>query len=145
MPIPDPCPGLVIRYGFLWSHEAGSGRIDATKDRPAVIVLAQEKRRDGAMIVTVAPITHRPAQAQRAVEIPHKVKKHLGLDDDASFIVLDELNRFVWPGPDLRPLARHKPGVFSYGILPHDIYLQVRKAAAELLRTRQAVRVDREG
>ncbi len=136
MPIPDPCPGLLIRYGFLWSDEARRGQAEASKDRPAVIVIAQERRSDGAMIVTVAPITHRPADTGRAVEIPQKVKKHLGLDDDASFIVLDELNRFVWPGPDIRPLTRRKPGVFSYGILPHDIFRQVRQVAAALLQSR---------
>ena len=138
MPIPDPCPGLVVRYAFLWSDEAAVGRVEGSKDRPAVIVLAQERRNDGAMIVTVAPITHRPADALRAVEIPHKVKKHLGLDDDASFIVLDELNRFVWPGPDLRPLGRRQPGVFSYGILPLDIFHRVRDVAARLLAERSA-------
>jgi hypothetical protein len=138
MPIPDPCVGLLIRYAFLWSHEAERGQVEGAKDRPAVIVLMRERRDDGAVVVTVAPITHRPAHASRAVEIPHKVKKHLGLDDDASFIVLDELNRFVWPGPDLRPLTRRQPGVFSFGILPHDIYSRVRTLAAQLLQTRQA-------
>jgi hypothetical protein len=97
------------------------------------------------VIVTVAPITHRPAEASRAVEIPAKVKAHLGLDEDSSFIVLDELNRFVWPGPDLRPIVRRKPGVFTYGILPHDVFRKVRELAAELLRNRQAAGVDRTG
>jgi hypothetical protein len=139
MPIPDPCVGLAIRYAFLWSHEAERGQEEGSKDRPAVVVLMQERRADGANVVTVAPITHRPSETSRAVEIPHKVKKHLGLDDDASFIVLEELNRFVWPGPDLRPLTQRKPGIFSYGIIPHDIYRRVRELAAELLQARQAV------
>ena len=143
MPIPDPCPGLVIRYAFLWSHEAEKGQVEGRKDRPAVIVIAQERRDDGAVIVTVAPITHKPAEANRAIPVPPKVKRHLGLDEEASYIVLDELNRFVWPGPDLRPLSRNKPGLFSYGILPHDLFRQVRDAAADLLRSRAAARLDR--
>jgi hypothetical protein len=36
------------------------------------------------------------------VEIPVRVKQRLGLDDDRSWIVLTESNRFVWPGPDMR-------------------------------------------
>jgi hypothetical protein len=143
MPIPDPCVGLVVRYAFLWSHEAEGGQVEGAKDRPVVIVLMRERRDDGAVVVTVAPITHRPADASRAVEIPHKVKKHLGLDDDASFIVLDELNRFVWPGPDIRPLSRNRPGLFSYGILPHDVYRRIRTLAAQLLASRQAAVVTR--
>jgi hypothetical protein len=49
----------------------------------------------------------------------------------------------VWPGPDLRPLARGKPGIFSYGILPHDLYRHVRTLAAQLLQARRAAVVTR--
>jgi hypothetical protein len=30
------------------------------------------------------------------------VKRHLGLDDEPSWIITTEVNRFVWPGPDIR-------------------------------------------
>ena len=138
MTMPDPFPGLVIRYGFLWSDEARRGRSEGTKDRPAVIILAQRRREDGALVVIVAPIIHRPADADRAIEIPPKVKKYLGLDDDASYIILDELNRFVWPGPDLRPLILNKPGLYSSGVLPVDLYRKVQETAARLLLERRA-------
>jgi hypothetical protein len=55
-------------------------------------------------------MTHTPTEEARSIAIPPKVKRHLGLDD-ASWIVLDEANEFFWPGFDLRPIARSKPGI----------------------------------
>jgi hypothetical protein len=43
------------------------------------------------------------------VEVPLRVARHLGLDEERSWIVTTELNVFVWPGPDLRPI-RHQSG-----------------------------------
>ena len=34
MTLPDPKPGLVVRYDYLWTHEAAAGR-EQGKDRPA--------------------------------------------------------------------------------------------------------------
>jgi hypothetical protein len=66
-----------------------------------VIVLAVEREADGATVGTVLPITHSaPADPASAVQIPLPVKRHLGLDDDRSWIVVDEGNEFVWPGYD---------------------------------------------
>jgi hypothetical protein len=45
--------------------------------------------------VTVLPITHRaPHDPASAIEIPLPIKRHLGLDDDLSWIVVDEGNEF---------------------------------------------------
>ena len=38
--IPDPSPGLVIRYAYLWKREADRRRTEGTKDRPGVVVLS---------------------------------------------------------------------------------------------------------
>jgi hypothetical protein len=92
MPIPTPEPGLIISYAYLWEHEAQSGREEGRKDRPCVIALAVERQQDGETLVTVLPVTHRPPAA--AVEIPHAVKQHLGLDDD-SFLGCRERGRSV--------------------------------------------------
>lgn len=60
--------------------------------------------KDGRDIVTVLPVTHSPPQTpEDAVEIPADTKRRLGLDEAPSWVVLTEANRFVWPGPDLRP------------------------------------------
>jgi len=37
------------------------------------------------------------------------------MDTERSWIITTELNRFVWPGPDIRALPS---GEYSYGYLP---------------------------
>lgn len=104
--LPEPQPGLVISCAYLWSEEAGQGRVEGRKDRPCAIVLTVEipgpapRKR-----VAVVPITHAPpSDLAVAVEIPRRVKEHLGLDGERSWVVLDEFNVFTWPGFDLRPI-----------------------------------------
>ena len=55
-----------------------------------------------------------------------KVKRHLGLDDQRSWIVVDEGNRFVWPGYDLRQLLNSDH--FDYGFLPPRLFATVQAA-----------------
>jgi len=130
MPIPNPEPGLVISYGYLWHDEHRTGREEGHKDRPSVIVLAVERDTDdGATIVIVLPITHSPpAEATAAVEIPRPVKRHLGLDDARSWIVVAEGNEFLWPGYDLR--KRPHSDRYDYGFLPPRFFNQVLEAFA---------------
>ena len=124
MPIPNPEPGLVIAYSYLWHHEHRAGREEGQRDRPSVIVLAVEREADGAIIVTVLPITHSPqTDPASAVEIPLPVKRHLGLDDDRSWIVVAEGNEFLWPGYDLRRRAHSDR--YDYGFLPPRFFNQV--------------------
>jgi hypothetical protein len=60
---------------------------------------------EGDIVVTVAAITHSlPARPQDASELPMDVKRRLRLDAQRSWVVCSELDRFVWPGPDLRPI-----------------------------------------
>ena len=98
-------PGLVLKYSYLWADEAESGHEEGRKDRPAVVVLKREIVR-GSFVLTVAPITHSPPRdGKRSVQVDHIIKERLGLDDQSSWVITDELNVFVWPGPDLRPLG----------------------------------------
>ena len=122
MPLPIPQPGLVISYSYLWHRERQEGGNEGRKNRPCAIVLAVEDA-DGDRLVYVAPITHVPPDdPSQAVELPAKVKARLGLDAERSWIVTDELNRFVWPGYDLRPISRTKPDVFAWGFLPAEVF-----------------------
>lgn len=137
MALPDPVAGMVIRYSYLWSDERRKGREEGAKDRPCVVVLAVT-REDDKIIVTVAPITHRPPQPDSgAIEIPIDQKRRLRLDDEQSWIVTDELNRFNWPGPDLKTVDARKPGRFSYGLISRDLYYKVRDAIVSQGRTRK--------
>ncbi len=124
MPIPSPEPGLVISYAYLWHHEHQAGRKEGQKDRPSVIVLAVEREAEGAIVVTVLPITHSPpADPASAVEIPLAVARHLSLDDERSWIVVAEGNEFLWPGYDLRKLPHSDR--YDYGFLPPRLFDRV--------------------
>ena len=74
----------------------------------------------------ILPITHTPpGDSGAALEIPLSVKRHLGLDADRSWIVLDEINAFVWPGYDLRPVGQSESPV--YGLLPPTFFRYLRE------------------
>ena len=141
MPLPKtPFPGMVVRYSFLWSSEARAGESEGRKDRPCVIVTAIRRVADGRLRVRVLPITHVPSEETRSIAIPAKVKRHLGLDADASWIVLDEVNEFFWPGVDLRPVSRSKPGVWTFGVLPTEIFEEIQAKLRAVLRQRRTLR-----
>jgi hypothetical protein len=70
----------------------------------------------GATWIYVLPVSHRPPQTpEEGIEIPFATKRRLGLDQERSWVITSELNRFTWPGPDIRPLPT---GEYSYGMLP---------------------------
>lgn len=122
MELPDPQPGLVIRYSYLWHDEARRGQEEGLKDRPCAIVLAKRRAADEKTTVVVAPITHTPPRdPASAIALPQAAKRRLGLDDASSWIVTDDVNVFVWPGPDLVPVDRRSPGRFAYGFLPRAL------------------------
>jgi len=135
MSLPKPEPGLVISYAYVWRYEERAGQ-EGRKDRPCVIILAVEQA-DDRTLVNLAPVTHRPPASDAAVELPPRVKAHLGLDDQPAWIVTDELNQFVWPGFDLRLVKGAKNG-FAYGFLPPKLFEKVRQSvlsAAQQHRT----------
>ncbi len=139
MPLPTPELGLVISYAYLWSSEADEGREEGLKDRPCALVLST-KNEGGETVVAVVPVTHSPPARPKADEIPPVVKNRLGLDEARSWIVVSEINRFVWPGPDLRPVSSAEPERFEYGFLSPGVYRQVLErfeatVAARRLRT----------
>lgn len=118
----------VLSYAYLWAREAESGREEAVKDRPAVVVLAVTAR-GGLTEVIVAPVTTQPPRPEEAsVEMPAAVKAHLGLDDRRCWIVTGELNRFNWPGPDIRPIRGDEDRSPYYGKIPGKLLEKVRDA-----------------
>jgi hypothetical protein len=137
--LPIPEPGLVISYAYLWRVEYDRGQEEGTKDRPCVLVLTV-KDEEGDTVVTVVPITHTPPErTDAAVEIPQPTKRRLGLDEARSWVVVSEINRFVWPGPDLRPVSRTKTNRFDYGLLPPALFRQIKTRLASCAKTVKAV------
>lgn len=135
MSLPEPRPGLVIRYDYLWTHEAVAGR-DQGKERPACLVAAMDSAASPRFVV-ILPITHtRPDKNTIAVEIPAKVRQALGLDDAPSWVIVSEHNVDEWPNGGLAPLPG-RPGVFSYGFIPPGLFVQVKAKFLELYETGQ--------
>lgn len=145
MTFPRPVAGLVIRYAYLWRAEWLMGREEGVKDRPCTVILSVQGE-DGEEVVTVLPITHSPpADPALALEIPPATKARLGLDGERSWIVLTEANRFVWPGPDLRPSIAGDPQSVVYGLLPRAFYERLRARFIAVLKAGQARLADRGG
>jgi hypothetical protein len=135
---PAPAAGLVIRYSYLWLEEHKRGREEGVKDRPCAVILVAVDQ-DGDHVVTVLPISHAPpTDPDLAVEIPALVKRRLNLDEDRSWVVLTEANRFIWPGPDLRPATRGVAESVVYGPLPFALFEEIRTKFVAALRARRA-------
>lgn len=143
MPIPTPLPGLVIRYSYLWHRDWIKGQDEGRKDRPCAIVVAMTDNSPGKTRVLVLPITHsQPENAAHAIEIPAAVKRHLQLDDQRSWILIDEWNEFGWPGPDLRHITG-SAGSFAFGMLPPRLFADIRNRFIALYESGLARRVQR--
>lgn len=70
----------------------------------------------------MVPITHTPPPDPAvAIEIPLRVKEHLGLDAERSWVILDEFNVFTWLRFDLRPI-KGRDGRIDYGFLPPKLF-----------------------
>ncbi len=144
MPFPEPTPGLVIRYSYLWREEHIKGQEEGAKDLPCAIILVTANEENGDQTVTVLPITHTPPhQDDEAIEIPAATKRRLGLDDERSWVVLTEANRFIWPGPDVRPARQGDPDSVAYGLLPEGLFEQIRTRFIAKVRARKASAVAR--
>jgi hypothetical protein len=123
--LPDPEPGLVISYAYLWLREQKLGRAEGAKDRPCVIILAAQADEKGATRITAAPVTHvMPRDPARGIELPQAVKRSLGLDHERSWVMVDEVNHFIWPGYDLRPI-RSRDDRVAYGFIPPGLYRRI--------------------
>ena len=84
--------------------------------------------------VFVAPITHAtPNSVGNSMRIPQATKERLGLDETESWIILDELNEFAWPGPDVRPVPGKKLSTCSYGLISASTYLALREKLLKLI------------
>lgn len=136
MRIPENPPvGYAIAYEYLWRSKVGT-REDGEKTYPSAVVLARDDV-GPTPVVYVLGISHsRPRPGRRALEVPAKLKRHLGLDDEPSWIYTDEFNVFAWPGPDLRNarcLSRlpGAEGTCVIGRLPTDWFNAVKEHLAE--------------
>ena len=118
-PWPIPEPADVISYAYLWAREQDAGIEEGLKDRPVVVVVARIVT-DARTELLVAPITHSEPVPGEGVRVPPPIKRSLGLDAEPSWIVTTEMNRFVWPGPDVRAVKSEDTPL--HGAIPADLY-----------------------
>jgi hypothetical protein len=141
VPLPDPRPGLVIRYDYLWSRESSAGR-DSSKDRPTCIVAATDSLTKPRYVVLLA-ITHTPPTDDTVgIEIPAKVKQAIGLDDEPSWVIVSEHNIDEWPNGGLSPIPG-KPGVYDYGFIPPGLFAIIKTEFLKLAHAKQSEPVRR--
>ena len=92
--------------------------------------------RPAIITVIVAPITHAPPEDPSAsIALPRPVCRALGLDAGEHWLRLDGLNRFAWPGYDLRAIPG-RPGDYAYGMLSQPLFEQLRAGILERQRAR---------
>ena len=142
MNFPVPEAGLVISYSYLWSEEAAADRTEGRKARPCAIIVVVTQSAGTAPTVVVAPMTHTlPREPAGAVEIPVSIKRDLGLDDDRSWVVVDDLNVFQWPGFDLRPIPGSRDR-YDYGFVPPRFFEAIKARLIERRRELSQTRRD---
>ena len=139
--MPTPSRGLVVPFLYLWTRERDAGAMEGRKGRPCVIVDVQAGPA-GALRVGACPITHSAATSPLdGIELPSAVKRRLGLDEDRSWVVATELNRFTWPGFDLRSAP---DGREAYGVLPARLLRVLTGLLIERSRRGALLRVERD-
>ncbi len=145
MNLPGPQVGSVIRFSFLWRHEADQGRDEGTKDRPAAIVATFLQGKTGKQKVLVLPITRTPpTDLSIAIEIPPRTQRALGLGPDRCWVICNQTNRFTWPGHDIRSAPTNRGNSWIYGMLPRGLYLDITRLFAQLARSGRAKILDRD-
>jgi hypothetical protein len=108
VPLPEPWPGLVIRYDYLWTREAAAGR-EQGKERPACLVAAADSLASP-VLSSFSRLPHSsPDTDTVGVAIPAKVREALGLDDAPGWIIVSEHNVDEWPNAGLASLPG-RPG-----------------------------------
>ena len=137
MSLPDPVPGLVISYSYLWASERTGGAEEGRKNRPCAIVAARQVV-NGREVATVVPVTHTPpSDPLDAVEAASRPRRSAVMDRG------HRLNDFLWPGPDLRPIPGSLPRRFDYGMLPPRFFSHLREQILQAFRRRSLARVAR--
>lgn len=137
MTLPEPKPGLVLRYDYLWSNEAAVGRAQG-KDRPACLLAATDSAVRPRYVVLL-PITHRePMGGAIGIELPTRVKLALGLDDAPSWVIVSEHNVDEWPNGGLSLV----PGEGDR-FLPPGLFARIKAPFIELARQKKTGAVRR--
>lgn len=141
MNYPDPVPGLVIRFDYLWDTDSQKGLSSSGKERPCAIVLHAKKTGK----TLVVPISHSypdVGEEEYSLEIPAEICFRIGLDKDRSWVRVSEVNEFEWPSPEIRPRP-DDPSRVDYGMIPEEFFLEIRKRLADAVSKNRLARARR--
>lgn len=141
MVLPEPEPGLVIRYDYLWTREAATGRA-LGKDCPACLVAVMEPVTQPRFVI-ILPITRSaPDKNTVGIEVPANVGRAIGLDNEPSWVVVSEYNIDEWPNAGLTAVPG-RAGACSYGFVPPRLFAQVKAKFLELYQQKRSSGVRR--
>ncbi len=98
------------------------------------MVISRKAVGENVELIVVPVTTKPPANPSDAFEIPQRIKAHLGLDAARCWIMTTEVNRFTWPGPDVRPMMRNGEPTPFYGFIPGNLFAPVLAAVIARLR-----------
>ncbi|WP_299592829.1 hypothetical protein [uncultured Tateyamaria sp.] len=127
MALPEPRPGLVVGYDFLFREQADVGMENANKPHPSAIILVVRKELQTR--VSLLAISHAPPSP---TEAPYRLKltsaecRQMGLDSGDHWVNLRDINSFDWPGYDLVPSAPGKQ--FVYGTMSRHTFIRIVEA-----------------
>jgi hypothetical protein len=138
---PDPVPGLVIRFDYLWDIDHQKGLSTSNKERPCAIVL-YTKATNKTLVVPISHSYPEPGQEDYSLEIPPEICAEIGLDKDRNWVRVSEVNEFEWPSPELRPRPED-PSRVDYGMVPEAFFLEIRKRLAEAVAQHRLGRTKR--
>lgn len=142
MALPTPHDGLVIRYGYLWEWQRRRGQEEG-RDRPCMILRIFKTPAEQTRRAIVIPISHTPPDPERdqeGFEIPIVTGRRLGLDEERSWLIVSECNRFTWPGPDVRSVDTRRD---AYGPMPPGLYAKARDRFLARAQERRLKTVER--
>ena len=127
MALPEPRPGLVIGYDFLFREQADAGMENASKPHPAAIVIVTKQ--DVQTRVSLVAISHSPprsGQAHHHMKLAPSECRQMGLDSGDHWVNLRDINSFDWPGYDLARIA--PDGGYVYGRMSKGTFVRLVEA-----------------
>ncbi len=139
----EPKACMVINYGYLWARQAKDGMrelpggtVERIKFRPSLILAVKEE--DNKKVVYVSPITHTPPfYPEESLLMPADTKERLGLDGLNSWLMVSEVNKFEWPGTDIRRVPDRMERSQFYGFVPGKFLEEAHGRLPELLQLKR--------
>jgi hypothetical protein len=138
---PDPVPGLVIRFDYLWDSDHQRGLSTSGKERPCAIVLSV-KTSNRTLVVPISHSYPEVGEEKYSLEIPAEISAAIGLDQERNWVRVSEVNEFEWPSASVRPRP-DDPTRMDYGMIPEAFFNEIRKHLAKAVSEHRLARAKR--